>query len=269
MFWSASVSVDLSPYAVFLVYTIIALAKHDAQILTTQAFTTLSLISILTTPLMSFIQSLPTVTQSIGCFDRIQNYCLRERSSEFLPTHTKSEPLIDGSVELSQVSGATKAPRRSVSCDQFVSFQNTFISWAAESSPVIHDLTLSIPTGKIVMVVGSVGCGKSALLRTIMGQTQVDRGTVYRAPGKKAYCPQNPWIINSSIQDNITGWTPLDQKWYELTISACGLEDDISKFPQGSMHIAGSSGIALSGGQKQRVVREQPKSLTFLESMLT
>ncbi|KAJ5979295.1 ABC transporter integral membrane type 1 [Penicillium viridicatum] len=232
----------------------LSVAKHDAQILTTQAFTTLSLISILTTPLMSFIQSLPTVTQSIGCFDRIQNYCLRERSTEFLPTPTKSEFLIDGSIELSQVSGTTKAPRRSVSCDQFVSFQNTFISWTAENSPVIHDLTMSIPTGKIVMVVGSVGCGKSALLRTIMGQTQIDRGTVYRAPGKIAYCPQNPWIINSSIQDNITGWTPLDQKWYELTISACGLEDDISKFPQGSMHIAGSSGIALSGGQKQRAL---------------
>lgn len=247
---------DLSPYAVFLVFTIIALAKHDAQILTTQAFTTLSLISILTTPLMSFIQSLPTIIQSIGCFDRIQNYCLRERSSEFPTTHTKSEFLIDGSVELAQVSGATKAPTTSVSCDQFVSFQNTSISWTAESSPIVHDLTLSIPTGKIIMVVGAVGCGKSALLRTIMGQTQIDRGTVYRASGKVAYCPQNPWIINSSIQDNITGWTQLDQKWYELTISACGLVDDISKFPRGNMHITGSSGIALSGGQKQRVVRE-------------
>ncbi|OQD92614.1 hypothetical protein PENSOL_c039G09973 [Penicillium solitum] len=202
---------------------------------------------------MSFIQSLPTITQSIGCFDRIQNYCLRERSSEFPTTHTKSEFLIDGSVELAQVSGATKAPTTSVSCDQFVSFQNTSISWTAERSPIVHDLTLSIPTGKIIMVVGAVGCGKSALLRTIMGQTQIDRGTVYRASGKIAYCPQNPWIINSSIQDNITGWTPLDQKWYELTISACGLVDDISKFPRGNMHITGSSGIALSGGQKQRV----------------
>ncbi|KAF4764292.1 hypothetical protein HAV15_000662 [Penicillium sp. str.  len=156
-------------------------------------------------------------------------------------------------VELAQVSGATKAPTTSVSCDQFVSFQNTSISWTAESSPIVHDLTLSIPTGKIIMVVGAVGCGKSALLRTIMGQTQIDRGTVYRASGKVAYCPQNPWIINSSIQDNITGWTQLDQKWYELTISACGLVDDISKFPRGNMHITGSSGIALSGGQKQRV----------------
>ncbi|KGO51314.1 ABC transporter, integral membrane type 1 [Penicillium expansum] len=249
----SSVPMDFAPYAVFLLYTIIALAKHDTQILTTQAFTTLSLISLLTTPLMGFIQSLPTITQSIGCFDRIQNYCLRERSSELLPTQTKSEFSMGDSVELSNLSGATKAPGISVSCDKFVSFQNTSISWTAESPAVLHDLTLSIPTGKITMVVGSVGCGKSALLNTIMGQTQIDHGTMYLAPENIAYCPQTPWILNSSIQDNITGWTTLDQKWYDITISACGLVEDISKFPQGSMHIAGSSGIALSGGQKQRV----------------
>ncbi|CAG8898199.1 unnamed protein product [Penicillium egyptiacum] len=251
--WLASVSVDLSPYAVFLVYTIIAVTKHDAQVLTTQAFTTLSLISILTTPLMGFIQSLPTVTQSIGCFDRIQNYCLLERSSELVPAQTKSEFSTGDSVELSKLSVATKAPGISVSSDKFVSFHNTSISWTAESSAVLHNLTLSIPTGKITMVVGSVGCGKSALLDTIMGQTQIDHGTMYLGSGNIAYCPQTTWILNGSIQDNITGWTALDQKWYGLTISACGLVDDIRKFPQGSMHIAGSSGISLSGGQKQRV----------------
>ncbi|CAI7568615.1 unnamed protein product [Penicillium glandicola] len=248
----SSVSVDLAPYAVFLMYTIIAVTKHDAQILTTQAFTTLSLISILTTPLMAFIQSLPTITQSIGCFDRIQNYCLRERANELLPVQTKSEFSMGDGIELSKLSVAPKAGM-SISCDKFVSFQNTSISWTAESSSVLHDLTLSIPTGKITMIVGSVGCGKSALLDTIMGQTQIDRGTMHLAPGNVAYCPQTPWILNSSIQDNITGWTALDQKWYDLTISACGLVDDISKFPHGSMHIAGSGGIALSGGQKQRV----------------
>ncbi|KAJ5971441.1 ABC transporter integral membrane type 1 [Penicillium vulpinum] len=249
----SSISVDLAPYSVFLVYTIIAVTKHDAQILTTQAFTTLSLISILTTPLMALIQALPTVTQSIGCFDRIQNYCLRERSSELPPAQTKPEFSMGDSVELSKLSVAAKALGISASSDKFVSFQNASISWTAGSPAVLHDLTLSIPTGKIVMIVGSVGCGKSALLDTIMGQTQIESGTMYHAPGNIAYCPQTPWIMNSSIQDNITGWTALDQKWYDLTISACGLVDDINKFPQGSMHIAGSSGISLSGGQKQRV----------------
>ncbi|KAJ5756916.1 ABC transporter integral membrane type 1 [Penicillium nucicola] len=248
----SSISVDLAPYAVFLLYTIIAVTRHDTQILTTQAFTTLSLISILTSPLMLFIQSLPTMTQSIGCFDRIQNYCLRERSFELIPTQTKSESPIGDTIELSKVSPAT-AHGISVPCDKLVSFHNTSISWTAGTSAVLHDLTFSIPKCKIVMVVGPVGCGKSALLDTIMGQTQIDRGTMSLRPERIAYSPQIPWIMNCSIQNNITGWTALDQEWYDLTISACGLLDDINKFPQGNMHIAGSGGIALSGGQKQRV----------------
>ncbi|KAJ5752890.1 ABC transporter integral membrane type 1 [Penicillium odoratum] len=249
----SSVSVDLAPYAVFLVYTIIAVIKHDTQILTTQAFTTLSLISILTTPLMAFIQSLPTITQSIGCFDRIQDYCLRERSSELLPALDNPSLPIGDNTELSELSVVVKTPGISVSCDKFVEFQNASISWTAESTAVLRDLNLSIPTGTIVMIVGSVGCGKSALLETIMGKTHIDPDTMHIFSRNAAYCPQSSWIMNSSIQDNITGGTALDQKWYDLTISACGLEEDISKFPQGNMHIAGSGGVALSGGQKQRV----------------
>ncbi|KAJ5627981.1 ABC transporterintegral membrane type 1 [Penicillium lividum] len=243
----SSVSVDLAPYAVFLVYTIIAVIKHDTQILTTQAFTTLSLISILTTPLMAFIQSLPTITQSIGCFDRIQNYCLRERSSELFPALDNHKLPMGDSTELSELSVAAKVPGISVSCDKFVEFQNASISWTAESTAVLHDLNLSIPTAKIVMIVGSVGCGKSALLETIMGQTHIDPGNMRIFSRNAAYCPQSSWIMNSSIQDNITGGTALDRKWYDLTISACGLAEDINKFPQGDMHIAGSGGVALSG----------------------
>ncbi|KAJ5655123.1 ABC transporterintegral membrane type 1 [Penicillium lividum] len=248
----SSVSVDLAPYTVFLLYSIIAVVKHDTQILTTQAFTTLSLISILTSPLMTFIQSLPTLAQSIGCFDRIQEYCLLERSRDFLLAQTDSLPM-DDNIELSRVSMAVKSPITTIPCDKFLSFQNASISWTAESTPVLHDLTLSIPTGKIIMVMGSVGCGKSTLLETIMGQTQIASGTMHLAPANIAYCPQSPWIMNASIQDNITGWTALDQKWYNASIVACGLADDISKFPKGSMHMAGSGGISLSGGQKQRV----------------
>lgn len=203
---------------------------------------------------MTFIQSLPTLAQSIGCFDRIQEYCLLERSRDFLLAQTDSLPM-DDNIELSRVSMAVKSPITTIPCNKFLSFQNASISWTAESTPVLHDLTLSIPTGKIIMVMGSVGCGKSTLLETIMGQTQIASGTMHLAPANIAYCPQSPWIMNASIQDNITGWTALDQKWYDASIVACGLADDINKFPKGSMHMAGSGGISLSGGQKQRVVR--------------
>ncbi|KAJ5937598.1 ABC transporter integral membrane type 1 [Penicillium verhagenii] len=249
----SSVPVDFAPYAVFLVYSIIAIAKHDTQVLTTQAFTTLSLISILTTPLMGFIQSLPSITQSIGCFDRIQNYCMRERLSGSHLVESACNLQGGNDMELSKVSVAVMTSEIPISENKFLSFQNASISWTAESTPVLQDLSLSIPNGKIVMVVGSVGCGKSALLETIMGQTQIGSGTMHLTPAGIAYCPQSPWIMNGSVQENITGWTAMDQKWYDVTISACGLADDISNFPQGSSYIAGSGGISLSGGQKQRV----------------
>ncbi|KAL4804621.1 putative multidrug resistance-associated protein [Aspergillus unguis] len=243
----SSIPLDLAPFAVFVVYTIIAAVKHDSQILTNQAFTTLSLISILTSPLMTFIQSLPQVTQSIGCFDRIQEYCLRERSNESLSS-LDEKPTRDG-FKLTKLSVAAKG----VDTSKFVSFENASVSWTPDSPAVLHDLTLSIPTGKITMIVGPVGCGKSALLETIMGQTQVLRGTMHPMPANVAYCPQSPWITNSTIRDNITGGSPLDQKWYDLTVSACALVEDLSQFTLGSMYMAGSGGVALSGGQKQRV----------------
>lgn len=68
--------------ATFVVYAIIALARHDNTILAAQAFTSLSLISLVTTPMLTFIQSIPSAIQCLGCLDRIQEYasvpCLYE-----------------------------------------------------------------------------------------------------------------------------------------------------------------------------------------------
>lgn len=217
------------------------------QLLTTQAFTTLSLISILTGPLMGFIQSVPRISQSIGCFDRIQEYCSRERTSGIFHSAEPSD-----SIELTKPSFTTAKTRTGQ--DSLVTFHDASISWEADSEPVLHDLTLSVPTGKITMVIGPVGCGKSSLLETIMGQTHVKAGSIHRHPGGTAYCPQIPWIMNTSIRDNVTGGTQADQKWYDLTIAACALAEDLEKLAGGDLYIAGSDGVTLSGGQKQRVV---------------
>ncbi|KAJ5709212.1 ABC transporter integral membrane type 1 [Penicillium malachiteum] len=115
---TASISVDLAPYTVFLLYLIIAMAKDDTQILTIQAFTTLSLISILTSPLMSFIQSLPTPTYKL---------CL-------VQTNPK---LLTDNIELSKVFVAAKSSRSLVLCEKLLSFHNAFISWTRESAPVL------------------------------------------------------------------------------------------------------------------------------------
>ncbi|PWY94269.1 ATP-binding cassette transporter [Aspergillus sclerotioniger CBS 115572] len=248
------VPADFAPYAVFVVYTIIALTRNDQTLLTSQAFTTVSLVSILTTPLLSFVQTLPQITQSMGCFERIQDYCSRECSIDLStsPDSSKASNISFDGVELAAM------PKQDKSGDSplhgfFVSFQDANISWATDGETVLRNLTLSIPRNRIVMIVGPVGCGKSALLETIMGRMFVKDGSMHSPEASVAYCPQTPWIMNSPIRFNITGETEFDEKWYDSTISACALTSDLSMLPGGDLHMAGSNGVSLSGGQKQRV----------------
>ena len=262
----ATIPVDFALYAILVVYTVIALVRNDQTLLTTQAFTTVSLVSILSNPLLSFIQTIPQITQSIGCFERIENYCSRERSHKVaFDGMDSSKASLDGvaSTELSTMNTNHEHQQLHKSV---VSFQDATISWASESEDVLHDLTLSIPRGNIVMIVGPVGCGKSAFLESILGRTNVKLGHVHLTESRFAYCPQAPWIMNASIQLNITGGKELDQKWYDLTLSACALTDDLDNFPNGDMFMAGSNGISLSGGQKQRVVSVLMYSFHHIEA---
>ncbi|KAJ5727128.1 multidrug resistance-associated protein [Penicillium malachiteum] len=68
--------IDIAPMATFLLFSIIALVKGDSTLLSTQAFTSLLLISLMTTPLMKFIQAVPSTYQCLGCFERIEAFCL-------------------------------------------------------------------------------------------------------------------------------------------------------------------------------------------------
>jgi ABC-type transport system involved in cytochrome bd biosynthesis fused ATPase/permease subunit len=118
---------------------------------------------------------------------------------------------------------------------------------------VFKDLTLEIGKG-ITMITGPIGSGKSALIKSILGEMAVRKGSVYSPFKNVAYCPQIPWIVDDTIRHNITGGKEFDAAWYDFAVSTCGLNDDFQYLPAGDMHVAGSGGASLSGGQKQRVV---------------
>lgn len=69
-----------------------------------------------------------------------------------------------------------------------------------------------------------------------------------------AYCSQTPWLANSSVMENIIGFSTYEKDWYDKVVSACALEKDIEQLPHGRHTVVGSQGVALSGGQKQRLV---------------
>ncbi|VEL14717.1 unnamed protein product [Protopolystoma xenopodis] len=71
--------------------------------------------------------------------------------------------------------------------------------------------------------------------------------------GSVAYVPQQPWIFNASLRDNICFQRPYDETRYDRIIKACALEMDISILPNGDLTEIGEKGINLSGGQKQRI----------------
>jgi len=119
-------------------------------------------------------------------------------------------------------------------------------------SPLFPSLTLTIPPSTRVGIYGRVGSGKSLLLKSIMGELEITAGKVEWG-GKGGYCPQDGFIIDSTIRDNILMGEDYDKEFYDRIIRACCLEEDLQSFALQDLSPAGENGSKLSGGQKQRV----------------
>lgn len=236
----------MTPLATFTIYALIAVVKGDRTLISAQAFTALSLISLFTFPLLVFCQTVPSILQIVACFDRIEEYCLKDPESPTASSTTSVTPCAE-SLEM------RPGQKEVISSSSLVTFVNADISWSKESEVVLHNVNLSLQTG-ITMIIGAVGSGKSAFIESLLGETVVRRGSTTAPLSRAAYACQVPWIMNATIRHNIVGASEFDQKWYEFAISACGLEDDLKLIPGGDTCKAGSNGASLSGGQKQRIV---------------
>nr|XP_032515249.1 multidrug resistance-associated protein 1 [Danaus plexippus plexippus] len=130
--------------------------------------------------------------------------------------------------------------------------ENGHFSWSDESEPVLKNINLQIPRGGLVAVVGAVGSGKSSLLSALLGEMNKISGRV-NTNGVIAYVPQQAWIQNATLQDNILFGKPLEKVKYNNVINVCALKPDFDVLPGGDQTEIGEKGINLSGGQKQRV----------------
>lgn len=144
-----------------------------------------------------------------------------------------------------------------------LSLQNVRFGWKSPFPPETTGITLTLesaPTGSLVILAGSVGCGKSTFFKCLAGETPVLEGELFIKYPDLALCEETPWLANASIRSNIIGEdlsSTFDHDWYRTVVCACALDLDLKMMPAGDETSVGSKGSNLSGGQRQRIVSDR------------
>ncbi|XP_042554225.1 multidrug resistance-associated protein 1 isoform X2 [Dipodomys spectabilis] len=217
--------VALSTFAVYVMV-------DEKNILDAQrAFVSLALFNILRFPLNILPMVISSIVQASVSLKRLRVFLSHE---ELEPHSIERRPMKDG--------GDTHS----------ITLKNATFTWARGETPSLNGISFSVPEGALVAVVGQVGCGKSSLLSALLAEMDKVEGHV-ALKGSVAYVPQQAWIQNDSLRENIVFGRPLRERHYRAVLEACALLPDLEILPSGDRTEIGEKGVNLSGGQKQRV----------------
>ncbi|KAH9715824.1 multidrug resistance-associated protein 11 [Citrus sinensis] len=228
----------------FSLFTFGLFALMGHQLDAAMVFTCLALFNSLISPLNSF----PWVINGL-----IDAFISIRRLTRFLGCSEYKHELEQAANSPSYISNGLSNFN---SKDMAVIMQDATCSWYCnnekEQNVVLNQVSLCLPKGSLVAVIGEVGSGKSSLLNSILGEMMLTHGSIH-ASGSIAYVPQVPWILSGTIRDNILFGKNYDPQRYSETLKACTLDVDISLMVGGDMAYIGEKGVNLSGGQRARL----------------
>ncbi|KAH6845193.1 hypothetical protein B0I37DRAFT_311932 [Chaetomium sp. MPI-CAGE-AT-0009] len=170
---------------------------------------------------------------------------------------------------------------------EMIAFDNATVAWPRvedtdipeggaeeqrEAHSILKDATLDFPIGKLSVIAGKTGSGKSLLLAALLGEVKLLAGTIHLPPvpefdDSAEYIPeeewvipqltgfvsQTPWVEGGTVKENITFGLPFVEGRYRKVLTACALEKDIELLVDGDETEVGPKGVTLSGGQRWRV----------------
>uniref|UniRef100_A0A5F8GB70 Multidrug resistance-associated protein 1 n=1 Tax=Monodelphis domestica TaxID=13616 RepID=A0A5F8GB70_MONDO len=216
--------VALSTFAVYV--TVDKNNVLDAQ----KAFVSLALFNILRFPLNILPMVISSIVQASVSLKRLRIFLSHE---ELEPESIVRKPIKDGGGDSIIVKNAT-------------------FTWSRSDPPTLNGITFTVPQGALVAVLGQVGCGKSSLLSALLAEMDKIEGHV-SIKGSVAYVPQQAWIQNASLRENVLFGRQPQERFYKTVIESCALLPDLEILPSGDRTEIGEKGVNLSGGQKQRV----------------
>lgn len=260
--------------ALVLVVTFTAYAKTGRPIVASTIFTAISLFNQLRFPLFFFPMFIDSLANGKNAMRRISSFLEAE---EIVPYVQHVEANNAGSIEMKN--------------GNFLwSVKSTSGSGVSQAVPALADVELKVNPGEVVAVVGSVGSGKSALIKGLLGELSPVPRTILQeslspdskemasdimdvldkpvviAHGNVAYCSQEAWLPKGTIRDAVVFGREYDESRYLSAIRDAGLDSDIldtlngegSKAAAASGVLShdtdvGEGGSSLSGGQRARV----------------
>lgn len=249
----------LAPALTFAIYAGQALARGDEALDTVTAFSSLAIIHLLTDPTAKLVSAIPSIASTMGCFDRIQAFLLTKRKGDQrsleAPSSSDAQSVTDGGVELNNLAQAEK---RVPSSANVIQAENVSLRPAPQADSILKDMNFSVPHASLTILAGSVGAGKSSLLKSLLGELPIEQGgSLTISDCRAAYCSQYPWLpsttLKAAILGPITTANPYDEARYRRCLRICDLDHDISQFENGDQTELGSNGSSLSGGQRHRV----------------
>ena len=148
-----------------------------------------------------------------------------------------------------------------------IEFSNVYFRYEQDAPYILKNFNLQIKNGEYVAIVGKTGCGKSTLMRLLIGFERAEKGSVYvngadidtldrKALRKQiSIVQQDAKLFQGDILSNIRLTKP-DATWKQVWEAAelAGIADEIRAMPMGMHTKVSEGGKSVSGGQRQRIV---------------
>ncbi len=214
--------------------------------------------------------------QVFGAFTQIVRVAVS--IANIKPTLAMAEPILTEEPEAAEGKEVITKLRGSIEVNN-VSFR-----YSEETPYILDNFSLKVKAGEYLAIVGRTGCGKSTLMRLLLGFEKPERGAVYydgrdlnRIDLKSlrtriGTVMQSGGLFQGDIYSNITissPGLPMDRAWEAAEIA--GMADDIREMPMGMQTLISEGQGGISGGQKQRLmiaraIAPRPKILMFDEA---
>ncbi|KAF2858159.1 hypothetical protein K470DRAFT_260080 [Piedraia hortae CBS 480.64] len=220
-----------TPFLVSCCTFAVFVATQNRPLSTDIVFPALTLFNLLTFPLAMLPMIITSIVEASVAVERLTSYFV---AAELQPDAVVQQKSVGRGEESVRIRDATFAWNKN-------DVRNT-----------LHDIDFKAYQGELTCIIGRVASGKSSLLGAMLGDLYKISGEVV-VRGKPAYVASMPWVMNASVRQNILFGHKWDQQFYERTIKACALADDLATLPDGDETEVGERGISLSGGQKARL----------------